>query len=991
MRHRKAAHYAGISALALIFSLSVAPATLACDAEAAIDTEADPDQPASVSVTCYSGDTSRVFETRFGPTTDGETTIVDGYDGNGDDTVTLVGTFIGDGSETAPPDVDGTGVNLGEAGTLSTFGGDDRLDVTTGFGDGGPIPSIIMADIDLGAGDDEAVIAGDGTTVEDVNGGDGNDYIWVGIETIEDEGGEIVVYSNPTTGIISGDAGDDTIALASGTIDGADGGEGNDHLFAGQLVENDFVANVGPMSGGDGDDWLHAWYGANVSSMEGGDGNDDIRVGGSRNETTGAVEVFGGGRVGDIDAGGGDDTIVIVGTPNGVAVDGVVDTISAGAGNDRVTISGIVGSGEEPGFVDLGAGTDAFNLAGGTIYGSIFAGGGNDVVRILDGEVRGDVIGGTGIDGVTVSGGTITGDIFGETVTLSGGRIDGDIYGITRNTLIINDTLSPAALDLDDDVAFIGTNAVARITNTDLAAGGKTQNFFGFDLVELSGSTLRFGEGTPPDSGGAAALASSSVGTLTLLNSSTLYAEDDVTNISGSVNLNRSTLYMQNGVAGDVATLGGLRLVDSTIAIDVNQQTIRADRIIAGAFSASGVNTIDVNLVGDLSLTRQTDIPILQATNLPADAIFSFHSDQAGRLFRFEIIQAPGGGLILRATPIASAPEFVAIPIAATNSAATNLVVDTMERVNKDALEYDLELSGDARPAELSPTFGVFASGQFGAVQHDGFSVSGDNLVGLGPSFDATDFSAAISFDFNAAKHFEFDQQYGLNIGLYGGYASTNVDLAGFDFVDGAILQSISDAGAGDNSSAMFGSYVLARKGVDYALVSTSTFVGQSDIYNGVVGTSGSYDTTGYAVTAVGGHIFMLGDTAKFDLRGGLLGAWFTGDAYEDNDGNDYGESKISFGAVKFEPGIYADFPLASGAIFSPYARLDLQQRFGYRNTAVIDGANLDFDDADFSVAASTGFNLRVTDTTTVSGEVRGKFSSASNTVAGKLGLKVAF
>jgi outer membrane autotransporter protein len=85
------------------------------------------------------------------------------------------------------------------------------------------------------------------------------------------------------------------------------------------------------------------------------------------------------------------------------------------------------------------------------------------------------------------------------------------------------------------------------------------------------------------------------------------------------------------------------------------------------------------------------------------------------------------------------------------------------------------------------------------------------------------------------------------------------------------------------------------------------------------------------------------------------------------------------------------DRPLENGMTFSPYARADLQQRFGYSNTASINGAEIDFDDADFSAALSTGFNLKMSQTATVSGEVRGKLSSDSSTIAGKLGLKVAF
>ena len=108
------------------------------------------------------------------------------------------------------------------------------------------------------------------------------------------------------------------------------------------------------------------------------------------------------------------------------------------------------------------------------------------------------------------------------------------------------------------------------------------------------------------------------------------------------------------------------------------------------------------------------------------------------------------------------------------------------------------------------------------------------------------------------------DEQYGLNIGAFAGYASTDVGLdpfLGFDTL-----------GNGDNKAGLFGAYGLFRKGQNYALVSGTGFFGNTDIFNGVLNTVGNYDTAGYAVTASAGHIFALSDRARFDLRGGILG-----------------------------------------------------------------------------------------------------------------------
>ena len=350
-------------------------------------------------------------------------------------------------------------------------------------------------------------------------------------------------------------------------------------------------------------------------------------------------------------------------------------------------------------------------------------------------------------------------------------------------------------------------------------------------------------------------------------------------------------------------------------------------------------------------------------------------------LFTFEVVQGADGGLVIRATP--GNFGLAALPPSAVNSAATDLALDTIAGVTKDAMDFDLGLGNGGQRAQLSPTFGVFASGQLAAVDHDGFNITAGDITGVGPGFDAHDFSAAISVDFNAAKHFEFDDRYGLNLGAFAGYASTDVELdpfLGFDTL-----------GNGDNQAGMFGAYSLFRQDLNYALVSATGFFGNTDIFNGALNTVGNYDTAGYAVTASAGHIFALSHRVRFDLRGGILGVRFTGDEFTDSGGNQFGKTRVSFGAVKFEPGVYADFVMESGMVFSPYLRADLQQRFSYKNVAALDAQEADFDDFDFSAALMSGFNLKMSEKTTMSGEVRGKFSSDSSTVAAKLGLKIAF
>jgi len=664
--------------------------------------------------------------------------------------------------------------------------------------------------------------------------------------------------------------------------------------------------------------------------------------------------------------GGGNTYTVSGGTIGGV--------IFAGSQDDSVTISGtanIQGNGADPDAVGLEDGNDTFVMSGGTVNGAVSGGAGNDTMRVSGGSIAGFVSGNDGTDTVEVLGGSIGGDVSAETVTIGGGTIGGNITGLSGNTLRIDDTLSAPAINLRNGVLFSGTNAVGTISNTDLARGGTfTQNFTGFSSVTTQNATIGFGAGS-----------TIGVGAFTLGSGSTLFSNGPV-QLTGTLSATGSSINLIDGVADDVLTLGGLALNGARIGLDVDQQTARADQIVAGAFSATGINTIQVNLLGTPNFTGTTDIPLILAANAPVAGSFVVEGAPAtpGALFRFDVVQGPGGGLVLRATPadfgVATATNN-AIDVAAVNNA-----LETLDGITDDAADYGLGLSKGGM-IEMAPNFGVFASGQFAKVEHDGFSVSDGALVGNGPSFDAEDFSAAISVDFNAAKHFGFDDRYGLNIGLFGAYTSTDVDLGGFE--------SFLSVGNASNEAGMFGAYGLFRQGFNYAQVAATAFIGQTDVANEVLNTTGSYDTEGYAVTASAGHIFMLTDRVRFDLRGGVMGVTFEGGNFTDSGGNAFGKTRLSFGAVKFEPGIYADYQLENGMTISPYARADIQQRFSYDNTTTFGGTEFAFDDADFSAALSTGFNMRMSERATLSAEVKGKWSSDSTSAAGKIGLKVGF
>jgi hypothetical protein len=817
----------------------------------------------------------------------------------------------------------GTAIDLAAATAAAT------LDMSDG---------VINGDILLTANQDVVNISA-GTVGGAIRAGNGNDALAV-------TGGAI-------TSIVSGDAGNDDVSISGGVI-------GSAVVPAG--VELGAGADAFAISGG-------TVFG-NVSGEGGADAPAADRFVISGGTITGSVFGLGGGNTftasggtvgGSIFAGSQNDTVTVSAAAN-IRGDPAIgpDAVGLEDGNDLFTMTG----GTLGGAVSGGNGNDLISISGGTLA-SVDAGDGVDTVRISGGAIGGAVDGGSGIDGVFVSGGTIAGGIAAESVTLTGGSVGGDISGLSG--LTIDGTVGDPTFR--DGVVFSGTGANAVIKDADLAAGG-TQFFQGFDSVTVDPSTIRFGTGT------------NSINLLNLLDGSTLFVNGRAV-MTGTLNAVGSTVDMMDGAADDSLTLGGLALNNATIRLDINQQTVQADQIATGAFSSSGTNVIVVNLIGTPSFANQTDVPLVVSTSGIDPTLFTVQGlpGTAGSLFIYQLVPGAGGGLVLRATPVGFAMAVAPQPVVNVGTVDTALVA--ISGVTTDAVASDLGLAVGSQGAQVSPTVGVFASGQLAHTEHGGFSATSETFNGSGPSFGVDEFSAAISIDFNAAKQWQLDTQYGLNLGLFGGYASTDVTLDPF--------QGFSYPGDSTNKSGMFGGYGLFRRGVDYVLVSGTAFLGNTDVVDGVLNSTGSYDTQGYAFTGSAGHIFALGDRTRFDLRAGVLGVTFTGDDFVDSSGNRFGESRISFGAVKFEPGIYADFPLENGMTLSPYARADLQQRFSYSNTAEIDGREVHFDDADFSAAVSTGFNLKMSEMATVSGEIRGKFSSDSSTVAAKLGVKIAF
>jgi hypothetical protein len=901
----------------------------------------------------------------------------------GNDSITIsggsVGTFVAGNEGVDTIDISGTAI-IGEHITA----GEDNDIVTIR---GGTVTTFINGE----SGDDRITVSG-GSVGGDIYGGDGNDTINVSGGTI---GGTVFGDGGEGTG-------NNTITASGGSITGGiSSGNGIDDVTISGTAQIGVLApGAASINLGAGADTFEMTGGTLASDVFGGDGDDGMTVSGGTisgavfgdgGEGTGnnTITVSGGSILGGVFSGDGTDEVTVSGTAQIGAPDGT--SINLGAGADTFEMTG----GTLAGSVDGNAGNDELTVSGGAIGGDVLGGDGDDTVDISGGTIAGSVLGGTGTDAITVSGGTIAGDVDGESVTLHGGTINGDITGISSDTLTIEN--AGTNLNLRDGVVFQGVNAVGTITGTDLArASGDTfrsQNFEGFSSLTVSGSSIGFKDGTQ------------TIGNLVLLDGSTLHVSGDVSMLAptggvglaalvvtgtGNVSATNSTITMINNDPTDRFSVGDLTLNGATLGIDINQQDELGDRFIpSGQFQASGSNTILVNLMGTPVFSGVTIIPIapIEGETIPTtgtgSAIFTVAGipNTPGSLFAYDVITGSDGGIYLRALPSdLVSPQATRVAI---DSQPIETVTEAIAQITDDALAFALGFPKGSGRSDASPSFGVYASGQLATVSHDGFRVSDGVSSFQGPPFTAHDFSLAASLEMDVAKYYGFDQTYGLNIGVFGGYASSEVEM---EAVQG--LQSIGNA---DNKSGMIGAYGLFRTGMTYGLVSATTFIGQTDINNDILASTGSYDTIGYALTGSVGHIFPLDDKWKFDLRGGALWASFEGDPFTDSQGNEFGKSKVSFGALKFEPGFYGDFALDNGMAISPYARLELQQRIGYKNTGSIAGLDFEFDDADFSAAVSAGLNLQLSKTTTLSSELKTKFSSDSQSLAGKIGIKAKF
>ncbi len=315
-----------------------------------------------------------------------------------------------------------------EAGTISMLDGSDTLKVSTTLG----------VSVDMGDGINNVEVGTLSTTGKIVSGAQ-TDYITVGSVAGEintgAEGDDIFAKSLSSTGLINGDAGNDTIWI--NTMLGNTKGE------------------AATINGGDGVDRITVdnMYGGII---DGGAEDDIITVLNSKLSAAKGVEI-----AGEIRGGAGDDTFI-------------VNTIGAGFAK-----------------IDGGEGTDALRFE--SLEGALTIGAASDYISnvelyefedITSSKAEITITDGTAISVLdTMSAGSITGSDAADKITINDGSGDGTMSGGIINTLGGNDTVSIAALQ---GTALVNTDAGDDSIIIETAYSGIVSAGDGNDTIEIT-------------------------------------------------------------------------------------------------------------------------------------------------------------------------------------------------------------------------------------------------------------------------------------------------------------------------------------------------------------------------------------------------------------------------------------------------------------------------------------------------------------------------
>jgi outer membrane autotransporter protein len=338
-------------------------------------------------------------------------TITPGFDtAGGDDVVTVVdGTITGPAELVLGEGADTLNVTGGLIGTSVQFdAGADTL------AQGG---GMIVGPAFFGAGEDTATVTG-GQFASFFMGSENDSVVLRGASlgnAVSGESGddEFLVQEQARVGAISGGEGNDDVRLEDGETGIVDGEAGDDTIVVIDGTPNAPEAIAGAILGGVGNDSITVHAGRVSLSILGGADNDVIALLG--------------GRVGEVDGQSQDDTITV----DGMAM--VDTTVTGSNGNDTLHLLGGTIGGDATGGFDH----DTLDLAGTTIMGSLLGDQGDDSATWSAGSAAAIDLG-PGSDGLTILA-SVAPASFAAT-PLAGGddesSMDGEVDGLTLDGVV---------------------------------------------------------------------------------------------------------------------------------------------------------------------------------------------------------------------------------------------------------------------------------------------------------------------------------------------------------------------------------------------------------------------------------------------------------------------------------------------------------------------------------------------------------------------------
>jgi hypothetical protein len=959
--------------------------------------------------------------------------------GAGADTIRYAGEFV---------DLGGDGIGIaGGAGndTIDVLPGADVGAVRGGGGDdtitvegtvSAPDPDNFSIAVGGDAGGDTINIRSGAAINNVVSGGGGNDTVTMTGGTIV--GGTVIETAGVRIGFgITGDDGNDTVDVSGGSIAGfVFGGNGNDTINAsgGTVGDQADRSSISALVGYAGNDEITVSGTTVVNGFVIGDGDfifnpeipgiDVFPVPPGRD----TVRIEGGLVTGGVFTGGLDDTITVSGGQIGLpgitgdplaAIDGIgtdrgaLGEVRGNDGDDTITVTGGTIYGEVGGddggdrmtvtggtlFSNLagGLGNDRVAVGGGVIAGNVSGDEGDDTIGVSGGIVRGNVAAGAGNDAVRVSGGTIVGDVDGGDGALD--RLDytgGAIGEAIRNfeTVAITSLAVPEPSELVPNPLPITIVGPADVTLADTTFAETNLSDFDLDGV----TTFTADNSLFTFSGGLG------IGDLVVTNGSILDIRGRTAlrrgnaDALGNLTIANAGVDFIDGATDDSLDVQNLTVNNATIGVDVDPLTGVADLIrVNGLFDATGgpaaarvitlqpQNTIIVNLLAQPAAGTDTLIPIiLLPGDVAGDAVdpaFDVIALNASLLNGFQLINGPGGSIFLRAIPVdpnrvSDDPQVPGIVGAGQHN------IGVVQDVLTDITDGGVGFATASERIQITPTFGVFSYGQFGQTFHDGLDFSSAFGGGTTSSFTSDNFSIIGTAELDASAEFGLED-IGLKISAFGGYTSTDVSLDD---------RGVFGRSTGDNDSGLFGASVLVSKiqgegNLNYGLLSAAGVFGNTDVFAAETGGRGDYGTEGYILSAKVGRNMAVADRVRVDVRGGIAYAAFYGDSFTDSAGTNYGDTRLSYATVIFEPGVSTTTKVGEFLV-SPFARGLLAARFGYENTSSVNDVDFDFDDNDFTIGGQLGANANLGKNFSAGALIEGRTSGDESAILGKLSLK---